>query len=194
MIVLLVLVVGVVWVVTVRDVVRRGDLRVGRRVTWVLATLLLPILAAPAYWLVKPQRRSPAAPPPATAGHAQTLADLIPGWSPDLPGACDQANAWAGSGSRVAPEPSFYSWLRESGIAERYPACATKLLRTLLGTERRSSFPACPQIGALTSLLDQYLMDGDDLRAVKEQVRRLCPGMPVPDHKGAGRSVHPALG
>jgi Phospholipase_D-nuclease N-terminal len=194
MILLLVLVVAVVWIVTVRDVVRRRELTVGRRATWVLATLLLPLFAVPVYWLIKPQRRPPAVVPLAPAARVQTMADLIPGWSPELPGACEQANAWAGSESRVAPDPSFYSWLRESGIAERYPACAAKLLRTLLGTERRPSFPACPEIGALTRLLEQYVMDGDDLRAVKEQLQRLCPGMPSPDPRGTGRPAHAAFG
>jgi hypothetical protein len=195
MILLPVLVVVVVWIVTVRDVVRRRDLRVGRRVTWALATLLLPLFAIPIYWLIKPLPRSSAAVSHVPAVQLQTMADLIPGWSPDLPGACEQADAWAGSASRVAPEPSFYSWLRQSGIAERYPACAARLLRTLLGGERRLSFPACPEIGALTRLLEQYVMDGDDLRAVKEQLRRLCPGMASSaDPAGAGRPADPALG
>ncbi len=176
---LLVLVAGVVWIVTVRDVVRRRDLRVRRRAAWVFATLLVPLFFVPAYWLIKPQRRSPVTVSPAPAGRAQTLADLIPGWSPDLPGACEQATAWAESESRVAPEPSFYSWLRESGIAERYPACAARLLRTLLGKEGHPSFLACPEIGALTRVLEQYLTPGEDLRAVKEQVRRLCPTSPA---------------
>ena len=42
MIFLLVLVVVVVWVMTVRDEVRRRDLRTGRRAIWILATLLPP--------------------------------------------------------------------------------------------------------------------------------------------------------
>jgi hypothetical protein len=194
MILLLVLVVGVAWVVTVRDVARRRELRAGRRLAWTLATLLLPVLMIPIYWLIRPQRRSPVAARPAPASHTQTLADLIPGWSPDLPGACEQANAWAGGESRVAPEPSFYGWLRESGLAEKYPACAARLVRTLLGSERRPSFPACPEIGALTRVLERYVENGDDLRAIKEQVRRLCPALPSPDQRDEGRSMHPALG
>jgi hypothetical protein len=191
---LLVLVVAVLWVVTVTDVVRRRDLRVGRRVTWVLATLLLPFFSVPIYWLIKPQRRSPVAASPAPADRTQTLADLIPGWSPDLPDACDQATAWAGSESRVAPEPSFYAWLRESGFAEKHPDCAARLLWTLLGKEGRPTFPACPEVGALTRVLERYLTDGDDLRAVQEQVRRLCPASPPPERRGAGRSAPAALG
>ena len=194
MILLLVLVVAVVLSVTVRDVVRRRDLHVGRRVAWALSTLLLPLFAIPVYWLVKPLPRPSVAVPRSPAVRVQTMADLIPGWAPDLPGACEQANAWAGSQSRVAPEPSFYSWLRQSGIAERYPACAARLLRTLLGTERRLSSLACPEIGALTRLLERYVMDGDDLRAVREQLRRLCPGMAPADPGGAERSAHRALG
>ncbi len=153
----------------------------------------MPLFFVPVYWLIKPQRRSPVAASPAPAGRAQTLADLIPGWSPDLPGACEQATAWAGSESRVAPEPSFYAWLRESGFAERYPDCAAMLLRTLLGKER-PTFLACPEIGALTRVLERYLTDGDDLRAVQEQVLRLCPASPPPEHREAGRSARPALG
>ncbi len=194
MILLLVLVLAVVWLITVRDVTRRRDLRARRRVAWVFATLLVPFLAAPAYWLLKPQRRAPVATKPAPEGHAQTLADFIPGWSPEQPGACEQANAWAGSGSRVSPEPSFYSWLQESGLAERYPACAARLLRTLLGAERRPFFPACPEIGALTRVLEEYVKDGDDLRVVKELVRRLCPTPASVDQGGAGRPLSPALG
>ena len=193
MLLLLVLVVLVAWIVTVGDVVRRRDLRVGRRVTWVLATLLLPFFAVPVYWLIKPQRRRPVAAPPAPAVHAQTLADLIPGWSPDLPGACEQATAWAGSPSRVAPEPSLYAWLRESGFAERHPTCAARLVGTLLGKEGRPSFLACPEIGALTQVLERHLTDGDDLHAVQEQVRRLCQP-PSPSQGAAERSVPPAFG
>ena len=194
MLLLLILGVAVVWIVTVRDIARRRELRARRRATWVLVTLLLPVFAVPVYWLIRPQRRSPVAGRPAPAVHTQTLADLIPGWESDVPGACEQANAWAGSESRVAPEPSFYGWLRDSGLAEKYPACAAKLVRTLLVSERRSSFPACPEVGALTRVLERYVQDGDDLRAVQEQVQRLCPTMPSPDQREAGRPAHRALG
>ena len=191
-----VLVAAVVCVMTVTGRGAAPDLRAWRRVAWVLVTLLLPYFAIPVYWLIKPQRRSPVAPPPRLFGNhpRRRWPDLIPGWSLDLPGACEQANAWAGSESRVSPEPSFYFWLRESGIAERHPACAAILLRTLLGTERRPMFPACPEIGALTRMLEQHLMDGDDLRALREQVRRLCPEALSPDQRASERSVHPALG
>ncbi len=103
----------------------------------------------------------PVAARPAPASRTQTLADLIPGWSPDVPGACEQADTRAGGESRVAPEPSFYGWLRESGLAEKYPACAARLVWTLLGSERRPSFPARPEIGALTRVLERYVEDGD---------------------------------
>jgi hypothetical protein len=167
------------WVLTLRDVVQRVDLTRRRRVGWVIASALLPVPAVPLYWLIRPLRPSA---PPVSAGRiesAQTLADLIPGWSPDRPGACDQATAWASSGSRVSPQASFYTWLRESGLAGRHPACAAKLVRALLGTERSSSFVACPQVRALTEVLSLSVKDGDDLRAIETQLRRLCPGMPA---------------
>ena len=98
----------------------------------------------------------PVAARPAPVSHAQTLADLIPGWSPDLPGACERADAWAGG-------------------------------------ERRPSVPTCPEIGALTRVLERYVKDGDDLRAIKEQVRRRYPAPPSPGRRDEGRSLHPAL-
>lgn len=186
MILLVVVVVLVVWVATARDVVRRVELGAGRRVAWVIATLLLPIVAVPVYWLIRPlPRRS--APATAPAG-TQTLADLIPGWAPDQPDACEQADAWARSASRVRPAPSFYTWLRESGLAEKYPVCVTRLVRTLLGGERRPSFFACPELGALTGVLERYIDDQDDLIAVKKHLRLLCPAVPTRD-QGPGAAV-----
>jgi hypothetical protein len=183
----------VVWGVTVVDVARRRELAVGRRVVWILLALFLPLLAVPVYWLIRPLRPKRSAKPVAPVAHVQTLADLIPGWTPDLPGACEQANAWAADASHVSPEPSFYAWLRESGLAAKYPACSARLLRTLLGEERRPPFAACPELGALARSLELYVSDSDDLRAIKTHLLRLCPEAPSSDSESAALLQRAAL-
>jgi hypothetical protein len=174
MLVMLVVLVAVVWVLTAVDVVRRRALSRGGRVAWVAAASLVPFFAIPAYWAVRPlgRRREPRR----ANQTPQTLADLIPGWTVDRADACEQADAWARDGSRQHPAPGFYAWLRDSGLAEKYPACAARLVRTLLGSEERRAFAACVEAAALTALLEDYVGDADDLRAIKEQLGRLCPG------------------
>ena len=176
MVLVLVLIAVVVWVLSVRDIVRRSDLRVRRRVSWVVATLLLPFFAIPGYWLVKPRRRDSARRQVGLQRELRTLTEWIPGWIPELPGSCEEASARACLEPPARPLPGFYQWLRASGLAEKYPACAAKLLRCLLGGERRESFVACPEIGALADVLARYVDAGDDLRRVKEQLLRLCAG------------------
>jgi hypothetical protein len=175
MLVVLVLFVVIAWVFTAQDLLRRQQLSRGGRAVWLVATLVLPLIAIPVYWAVKPlpRRSGPAARRSGTA--SQTLSDFIPGWSPDRDNACDLADTWA-RGAHVSPAPSFYAWLRDSGVAEKYPACAAKLVRTLLGGERRVTFAACPEIGALTALLERYVGPAEDVLAIREQLVRLCPG------------------
>jgi hypothetical protein len=173
MLLVLLLFVIVVWLLTARDVLRRRLSGTGR-FAWLAATLLLPFVAIPAYWAVRPLPRTPSG-ARGSAGSGQTLADFIPGWAPDSADACEQADSWARS-SHAKPAPTFYTWLRESGLADKYPACAAKLVRTLLGAERRTTFGACPEIGALTALLERHVGEAEDVRAIREQLLRLCPG------------------
>ena len=163
------------WALTVRDILRRRDITGRRRVTWAVVTLFLPLFAIPAYWLVKPQPRKPATPAAAREPRAWKPTDWIPGWVPELPGSCEEAWRRACQGTPLKPGPGLYVWLRTSGFAEKHPTCAAKLLRCILGRERRQSFAACPEIGALTRLLEPYVGSEGDLRAVREELRRLCP-------------------
>jgi hypothetical protein len=165
----------VAWVVTAVHVVRSRRLSAGGRAAWLVATLLLPLLAIPIYWATRPLPRTPTAPARSEEPVAQTLADLIPGWTPERTDACEQADTWARDARHPRPAPSFYTWLWESGLAEKYPACAARLVRTLLGGEQRPSFVACPEVGALTALLQKHIGDADDLLAIRDQLRRLCP-------------------
>ncbi len=175
MLLLLLVFLVVAWVVTAVSVVRSRRLSAGGRVGWLVATLLLPFLAIPVYWATRPLPRKPTPAARREEPAAQTLADLIPGWTPDRADACDQADAWARDARHPRPAPSFYAWLRESGLAEKYPACAARLVRALLGGEQRPSFAACQEVGALTVLLEKHVREADDLRAIKDQLRRLCP-------------------
>jgi hypothetical protein len=183
MLLVLLLFVIVVWLLTARDVLRRRLTGTGR-FAWLAATLLLPFVAIPAYWAVRPLPRTSSGTRASESG-VQTLADFIPGWAPDSADACEQADTWARS-SHANPAPGFYAWLRESGLADKYPACAARLVRTLLGAERRTTFGACPEIGALTALLERHVGDAEDVRVIRDQLLRLCPG------SAPGRAAVPA--
>jgi hypothetical protein len=172
----LLVLVAVVWVLTAQDVLRRCGLSAGRRTAWILATLLLPVLAIPAYWATRPLPRKTPDAVRREESSPQTLADFIPEWTPESADACEQAEEWARDEHHEHPEPSFYVWLHESGFAERHPVCTARLVGTLLGSEYRASFAACPEVGALAALLEAHVGDADDVLAVKEQLRRLCPG------------------
>ena len=191
MLLLLVVFLVVAWVVTAVHVVRSPRLSAGGRAAWLVTTLLVPFLAIPVYWATRPLPRKLAPSARRDEPAAQTLADLIPGWTPDRADACEQADAWARDMRHPKPAPSFYAWLRESGLAEKYPACAARLVRTLLGGEQRPSFVACPEIGALTALLEKYVSGADDLRAIKDQLRRLCPRARLRDVSAPRREGSP---
>jgi hypothetical protein len=182
------------WALTLRDVLRRRQRSAGRRAAWIVATIVLPVLVIPVYWLVRPLPRQSDGARGGAAHAPQTLADLIPGWTAERADACDQADAWAHDSSHLNPAPGFYAWLRDSGLAEKHPACAARLVRALLGGERRPSFVACPEAGALATLPEEYLVDGDDMRAIRDQLRRLCPGTAQRDLAPAAASGRPALG
>jgi len=194
MVILLVLVAVIVWVVTAQEIARRSDLRVSSRALWIVATLLLPIFAIPGYWLTRPLGRKPARRQLGSEDDARTLAGWVPGWTLEQPGACEQVRAQVCQEPPLRPAPGFYAWLRSSGLAEKHPECAAKLLRCVLGGERRRSFFACPEIGALARVLEGFARSGDDLRAVKEQLRRLCPGMSSAIGGAAAETRPPALG
>lgn len=175
MLLLLLVFLVVAWAVTAASVVRSRRLSTGGRAAWLVATLFLPFLAIPVYWATRPLPRKSARTDRSDGAARQTLADFIPGWTPERAGACEQAAAWASDATHESPAPGFYAWLRESGLAERYPACAARLVRTLLGAERRQAFAACPEAGALTAILEKYVRDSGDVGAIREQLRRLCP-------------------
>ena len=99
---------AVVWVLTAQDVLRRRLSR-GQKAAWIVATLVLPLLAIPAYWVVRPLPRRQALAVTPSKPSPQTLSDPIPGWTPDRADACEQADARARDESHPTPEPSFYA-------------------------------------------------------------------------------------
>jgi hypothetical protein len=172
---ILLMLVAVAWILTAQDVLRRRSTG-GRKAFWLVGALVLPFLAIPVYWAMRPLPRRGARTAERVEPARQTLADLIPGWSPDRADACEQAAAWAHDRSHPSPQPSLYTWLRESGLAEQYPACAARLVSALLDGEYRSSFVGCFEVRALTALLERHVGDAEDVRSIKEQLLRLCPG------------------
>jgi hypothetical protein len=178
MLFLLLVVIAVLWVLTALDVLRRRGMSGRGRAVWMIATLLLPVIAIPLYWAIKPLPRRTSAAASRDEAAPQTLADFIPDWTPESDDACEQAEAWVRDASDAHPGPSFYAWLHESGFAERHAACTARLVGNLLGSEYRASFEACPELGALTAMLEAHVEDADDLRIIKDHLRRLCPSPP----------------
>ena len=58
--VLIVLPMIAIWLFVLVDAIRREDLTVGRKIFWVLAALIVPLLAIMVYLLARPRRSSPA--------------------------------------------------------------------------------------------------------------------------------------
>ena len=53
MLFLLLVVIAVLWVLTALDVLRRRGISGRRRAVWMVATLMLPVIAIPLYWAIK---------------------------------------------------------------------------------------------------------------------------------------------
>lgn len=176
---LLLIVLLVAWVMTAIDVLRRRGFSAGRRAAWLLAALVLPLPAIPVYWLIRPLPKKVRRAGPEAAPAPQSLADLIPEWTPDVPDAWERATAWACDDSHPTPEPSFYAWLGQSGLATGHPDAAARLVRALLDNEGSRSFAACPEVGALAALFEECTVADGDLIAIRQQLRRLCPGAPA---------------
>ena len=68
---------------------------------------------------------------------------------------------------------------RSSGLATGHPDAAGRPVRALLDNEGSRSFAACPEVGALTALFEECTVADGDLIAIRQQLRRLCPGAPA---------------
>jgi len=58
--ILIVLPMVAIWLFVLVDAIRRDDLTAGRKIFWVLAALLVPLVAILVYLLARPRRSSPA--------------------------------------------------------------------------------------------------------------------------------------
>jgi hypothetical protein len=171
MVILVAVVAIVIWGATARDVARRSDLPWTRRVLWIGAALLLPLLAVPVYWLIRPLHPTTSA----ADGTAQSPSpSVVPGWVLSAT-TCRELRRRACNVFRDRVPAAFYSWLARTELSRRHPDCLAKLLRCTLAREPGDVFLGCSDVRALIQTLEPLLRDSRDLRAVTEELLRLCP-------------------